>query len=54
MCKWTMKATLTSSSNLRINMIREGLGHSDISTTQIYIDSFGDDELDDANDWIVA
>lgn len=47
-------ATLASRSNLPINMIREGLGHSDISTTQIYIDSFGDDELDDANDRIVA
>lgn len=47
-------ATLASHSNIPITMIQQGLGHSNINTTQIYIDSFDNNDLDDANDRIVA
>ncbi|MCR9171942.1 MAG: site-specific integrase [bacterium] len=47
-------ATLASQGNMPINMIKQGLGHTNINTTQIYIDSFRNEDLDDANDKIVA
>lgn len=36
-----------------ISVISEGLGHADLKTTQIYLDSFDDNVLDQANDDIV-
>jgi hypothetical protein len=38
--------------NIPIAMLSEGLGHNDIRTTQIYLDAFQDDAIDDANDLI--
>ncbi|CAG5082231.1 site-specific integrase [Parvicella tangerina] len=46
-------ATIAKRKMLPISVISEGLGHSDLRTTQIYLDSFDDDVLDDANDQIV-
>ena len=41
-------ATMGKDANLPIALISEGLGHSDIPTTQIYLDSFDDDLIDAA------
>ena len=40
--------------NVPIAVISEGLGHEDIKTTQIYLDSFDDDVLDQANQLITG
>ena len=37
-----------------VEIIGEGLGHEDTKTTQIYLDDFDDDVLDNANDLITA
>lgn len=47
-------ATIAKRKMVPISVIAEGLGHSDLKTTQIYLDSFDDDILDDANDRIVG
>ncbi|NOQ75437.1 MAG: tyrosine-type recombinase/integrase [Crocinitomix sp.] len=47
-------ATIAKRKMLPISVIAEGLGHSDVRTTEIYLDSFDDDVLDDANDSIVS
>ncbi len=47
-------ATIAKRKMIPISVISEGLGHSDLKTTQIYLDSFDDDVLDDANDEIVS
>ncbi|PHR47767.1 MAG: hypothetical protein COA32_07385 [Fluviicola sp.] len=46
-------ATIAKRKMIPVSVIAEGLGHSDLKTTQIYLDSFDDDILDDANDNIV-
>lgn len=38
--------------NLPISVISEGLGHSDIRTTQIYLDSFSEDVINEASERI--
>lgn len=40
-------ATLAKRKGYSIEKISEGLGHSDIKTTNIYLDSFGSDEIDE-------
>jgi integrase/recombinase XerD len=47
-------ATIAKRKNVPITLISEGLGHSEIKTTQIYLDSFDDDALDSANESIVV
>ncbi len=42
-------ATIAKGLNVPISVISEGLGHEDIKTTQIYLDSFDDDVIDSAN-----
>lgn len=39
--------------NHSIEVIKEGLGHSDIKTTEIYLDNFDDEVLDNANKEII-
>lgn len=43
-------ATMLKKSNAPVSLISEALGHSDIRTTETYLDSFGNDELDKFND----
>lgn len=45
-------ATIGKEMNIPIAAISEGLGHNDIRTTQIYLDSFNDDVIDGANELI--
>ncbi len=45
-------ATIGKEMNVPIAAISEGLGHNDIRTTQIYLDSFNDDVIDSVNDLI--
>lgn len=47
-------ATIAKRKMLPISVIAEGLGHSDVKTTEIYLDSFDSDVLDDANEGIVS
>ena len=47
-------ATIAKDLNLPIAVISEGLGHEDIKTTQIYLDSFDKDVVDDANELITG
>lgn len=47
-------ATIAKRKMIPISVISEGLGHKDMKTTQIYLDSFDDEVLDNANDKIVA
>ena len=35
-------------SGVNIALISEALGHSDLATTQIYLDSFDNEQVDDA------
>ncbi|MFT6923144.1 MAG: integrase/recombinase XerD [Crocinitomicaceae bacterium] len=46
-------ATIAKRKMVPITLISEGLGHADLKTTQIYLGSFDDDVLDDANESIV-
>lgn len=41
-------ATILKKSGVEIALICEMLGHSDLSTTQIYLDSFDDEQVDEA------
>lgn len=41
-------ATVLKKSGVDIAMISEMLGHADLTTTQIYLDSFDDDQVDEA------
>ena len=41
-------ATILKKSGVNIGLISEALGHSDIGTTQIYLDSFENSQIDDA------
>lgn len=41
-------ASVLKKSGVNIAMISEALGHSDITTTQIYLDSFDDEQMDEA------
>ena len=41
-------ATVLKKSGVNIGLISEALGHSDINTTQIYLDSFENSQIDDA------
>ena len=50
---WHSWATIAKRKLIPISVIADGLGHSDLKTTQIYLDSFDDKTLDDANDFIV-
>ncbi|MCX6258001.1 MAG: site-specific integrase [Bacteroidia bacterium] len=45
-------ATIAKDLNVPISVISEGLGHEDIKTTQIYLDSFDADVIDKANQLI--
>jgi integrase/recombinase XerD len=47
-------ATIAKDLNVPISVISEGLGHEDIKTTQIYLDSFDDDVIDKANELIIS
>lgn len=41
-------ATVLKRSGVNIGIISESLGHSDLKTTQIYLDSFENSEIDAA------
>ena len=41
-------ATILKNSGVNIALISEALGHSDLATTQIYLDSFENSQIDDA------
>ena len=43
-------ATIAKKSGIEIGIISDALGHNDISITRTYMDSFGNDEIDQAND----
>ncbi len=43
-------ATVLKSQHAPITLIAEALGHADIRTTQVYLDSFANSELDQFND----
>lgn len=47
-------ATIAKRKMIPVTMISEALGHSDLKTTQIYLDSFDNEDLDAANDSIVG
>lgn len=47
-------ATIAKDLNLPIAVISEGLGHEDIKTTQIYLDSFDQRVVDDANELVTG
>lgn len=47
-------ATIAKNLNVPVSVISEGLGHEDIKTTQIYLDSFDVDVLDKANKRITS
>ncbi len=46
-------ATIAKRSGISTAVISEGLGHESEETTQVYLDSFENDILDDANDQII-
>ena len=46
-------ATIAKNLDVPISVISEGLGHEDIKTTQIYLESFEVDVLDKANKLII-
>ena len=41
-------ATVLKRSGVNIAIISESLGHSDLATTQIYLDSFENSQIDEA------
>ena len=41
-------ATILKRSGINIAIISEALGHSDLKTTQIYLDSFENSQIDEA------
>lgn len=41
-------ASVLKKSGVNIALISEALGHSDLATTQIYLDSFDNEQVDDA------
>ena len=41
-------ATVLKNSGVNIALISETLGHSDLKTTQIYLDSFDNEQIDEA------
>ena len=41
-------ATVLKRSGVSVELISESLGHSDLSTTQIYLDSFENSQIDEA------
>ena len=45
-------ATIAKDLNIPISVISEGLGHEDMKTTQIYLDSLDADVIDKANELI--
>jgi len=45
-------ATIAKDLNVPVSVISEGLGHEDMKTTQIYLDSFDADVIDKANELI--
>jgi len=47
-------ATIAKYMGISTALISEGLGHSSIKTTEIYLKDFDDKVLDDANEKIVA
>ena len=47
-------ATIAKRSGIPTAVISEGLGHDSEETTQIYLDSFDNDVLDDANELITG
>ena len=47
-------ATIAKDLNIPVSVISEGLGHEDIKTTQIYLDEFDTDIIDNANNLIIS
>lgn len=47
-------ATIANRKSIPVTMISEALGHKDLKTTQIYLDSFDNEDLDAANESIVC
>lgn len=47
-------ASIAKRKGVPVPVISEGLGHGDFKTTQVYLDSFDNDVLDDANDIVVG
>ena len=41
-------ASVLKKSGVNIALISEALGHSDLATTQIYLDNFDNDQMDEA------
>jgi integrase len=46
-------ASVMMRSGAKTSVIKDSLGHSRIQTTEIYLDSFGSEELDEANEGIL-
>ena len=46
-------ATILKNSGVNIALISEALGHSDLATTQIYLDSFENSQIDDAMKFLI-
>ena len=47
-------ATIAKRKKVPVAMISEALGHKDLKTTQIYLDSFDNEDLDELNDTITS
>ncbi len=47
-----INTTIAKHGGISTSIIPEGLGHTTENTTQIYLDSFGNDVIDKANDII--
>lgn len=45
-------ATIAKRKGVPVSVISEGMGHEDVRTTEVYLDSFEQDVLDDYNDMI--
>lgn len=45
-------ATIGKKMGVPTNVLQEGLGHSDLATTEAYLDCFEDEVVDDANELI--
>ena len=41
-------ASVLKHAGVDVSLISESLGHADLTTTQIYLDSFGNDRIDEA------
>jgi site-specific recombinase XerD len=47
-------ATIAKHLGISTSMISDALGHQSVATTEIYLKSFVDDALDEANELVIA